>query len=430
MVMDLSGILSRPLDGTTKGLPFDAVVTPATVKERGWNVLREDLHFPLMVLNDSALDHNIKAMAAWCKSNGFLIAPHGKTNMCPQIFRRQLEAGAFGVTVANVAQALIYARFGVERILLANQVAGAGGIRALAGAMRARPGLECYCLVDSVEGVRLLASALRECGAQRPLHALIEWGRAGWRTGARTVRQALEIQAEILAYPDCLLFGGIEAYEAAGHDPAGEEAEVRQIRHFLADAVELSRVMSAWASEPSEPLLFSLGSSSYLDLVAVAFHALQDQWLPVLRSGCYVTHDHGVYAAKLANTYARSGAGCVPEWRQAFELWSHVQSVQDAGRAILTFGKRDCPYDAGNPVPLSAVAPGRGLEHSRPIDRARIVDLNDQHAFLDYPPDVELLVGDRIRCGVSHPCATFDRWRVIPLIDDDYNVIDLYITFF
>jgi D-serine dehydratase len=429
--MDLSEILHRRVDGATKGLPFGAITTPAGVRSMGWNLLREDLHFPLMVLKDSALDHNIRAMAGWCRDNGFLLAPHGKTNMSPQIFERQREAGAFGVTVANVAQAQVYARFGAPRILLANQVAGAGGIRSLAAMMKARPELECYCLVDSVEGVRLLAAAMREAGAERPLSVLVEWGRVGWRTGVRSAAQALDVIREIVAWPDCVAFAGIEAYEAMAHDPAGEEEEVRQIRAFLADAVELTSIVVGCVAAPGEPLLFSLGSSGYLDLVWEAFKALPGAWRPLLRSGCYLTHDHGIYAAKLAATQARArGKVEIPYWRAAFELWSHVQSMQDEGRAILTFGKRDCPYDAGLPLPLDAVAPGERIGSARPLPGSRIFELNDQHAFLEYAAGTQLRVGDRVRCGISHPCATFDRWRAIPVVDDRYDVIDLYLTFF
>ena len=56
--------------------------------------------------------------------------------------------------------------------------------------------------------------------------------------------------------------------------------------------------------------------------------------------------------------------------------------------------------------------------------------LNDQHAFMAIPPGVELHVGDRVACGICHPCTAFDKWPVIPLVDDSYRVIDLYCTYF
>ena len=81
--MDLGEIARRTFDGTTKGIPSPGNVTPGTVAQKNWNLLNEDLPFPTMVLLDSAVEHNLKTMAAWCAANGFLFAPHGKTTMCP-----------------------------------------------------------------------------------------------------------------------------------------------------------------------------------------------------------------------------------------------------------------------------------------------------------------------------------------------------------
>ena len=107
----------------------------------------------------------------------------------------------------------------------------------------------------------------------------------------------------------------------------------------------------------------------------------------------------------------------VPCFSAALELWACVQSMPDPGVAIVTFGKRDCAYDISLPVPLDL--PG-----------ATIKAINDQHAYLHYPADAKLAVGTILRFGISHPCTAFDKWRVIPLVDDRYNVIDLYPTYF
>jgi D-serine dehydratase len=56
--------------------------------------------------------------------------------------------------------------------------------------------------------------------------------------------------------------------------------------------------------------------------------------------------------------------------------------------------------------------------------------LNDQHAYLDVPPDSPLAVGDMVAVGISHPCTTFDKWRILPIVDDAYNVMDAVMTFF
>ena len=60
----------------------------------------------------------------------------------------------------------------------------------------------------------------------------------------------------------------------------------------------------------------------------------------------------------------------------------------------------------------------------------RVQGLDDQHAYLSVPPDCGLAPGDLVCLGISHPCTAFDKWRVIPVIDDEYRVVDAVHTFF
>jgi len=386
-----------------KGLPFAASFSA----DRGdWNVLREDLHFPVLVLRDSALSANIHGMAEWCWKNGFELAPHGKTTMCPRIFERQMDAGAWGITVATVSQALVALQAGMQRVLIANQVVGVGNLRSLACALSRYPDVEFYCLVDSVEGVACLADGLSRYDAPRPPGVLIEIGKTGWRTGARSEEAVEEVYEAVLQRGANLTFRGIEAFEGLAKNATEAEEFVT--------AVAQTAERIAGQSGASD-LIFSAGGSSYLAPVARVLRNLSHGWKRLLRSGCYVTHDHGIYAQQQQTALLTDAT--VPSFTAALELWAGVQSMPDPGVAIVTFGKRDCAYDISLPVPLDL--PG-----------AKITAINDQHAYLHYPPDAQLAVGSILRFGISHPCTAFDKWRVIPLVDDRYNVIDLYQTNF
>ena len=59
-----------------------------------------------------------------------------------------------------------------------------------------------------------------------------------------------------------------------------------------------------------------------------------------------------------------------------------------------------------------------------------IARLNDQHAYLTLLPGDPLTPGDLLGCGVSHPCLAFDKWSLLPLVDDEYNVVDAIRTYF
>jgi D-serine dehydratase len=51
-----------------------------------------------------------------------------------------------------------------------------------------------------------------------------------------------------------------------------------------------------------------------------------------------------------------------------------------------------------------------------------VLSLNDQHARLRVAPGSELQPGDLVGFRISHPCTTFDNWRALPMVDDEYRV--------
>ena len=107
------------------------------------------------------------------------------------------------------------------------------------------------------------------------------------------------------------------------------------------------------------------------------------------------------------------------------------QSTPEPGLAILTMGKRDVSYDIDLPMPRWHVR-GHGTELTRSDAPPswRIHALNDQHAFLHGDPETLPAIGDRIGCAISHPCTTFDKWRVVLMVDDDYRVVESLTTWF
>jgi D-serine dehydratase len=347
--------------------------------------------------------------------------------MTPRIFERQMEAGAWAITVATVSQAAVCVETGIQRVLIANQIVGRANLRSLAAMMKANPSLDVLCLVDSSEGIEFLTSEWQAAGANRPLGVLVEMGRKGWRTGARSVESARELCAEVLRHPQTLRLRGIEGFEGLAHAPEPEE-EAKQVRQFLADIATLGKAVKNLQRTGEEPLLFSVGGSGFLDAVWEVGQQMLGDFQIVIRSGCYVTHDHGTYAQRLALAQQRSIGAHLPAFRPALELWSHVQSKPEDGLALLNFGKRDCPYDAGLPIPLFAQNPHSGQRID--LRTATVFNTNDQHAHLRGPGSEHLRVGDQVCCGISHPCTAFDKWRALPVVDDAYNLIDIYRTYF
>jgi D-serine deaminase-like pyridoxal phosphate-dependent protein len=409
----LEQLRNDPIDWRYKGFsPGSDGVTPANVREQEWNLLAGDLPTPVLVLKESALEHNLELMARWCSERGVSLAPHGKTTMSPELYERQLALGAWGITAANIAQVRVYRAFGIERVLLANELVEPAALRWVAAEVAADPGFDFYCLADSVEAVERMTQALRS--PVRPLQVLVELGLSGGRTGARTLEQAERVAAAAGDSP-ALELSGVEGYEGILH---GENA-LDEVDDFLD---ELRLLVSRMDFDGREEIIVTAGGSAYFDHVAERLAAAPARL--VLRSGCYVTHDSGFYE-HFSPLGGRGPAGA-DRLRPALEAWGAVLSRPEPELALLLMGKRDVPYDIDLPSPFAV----RGPDGLRDVTGMQVTELNDQHAFLRLPADDPLAVGDLVGCGISHPCTAFDKWRLIPVVDDDYTVVDAVHTFF
>lgn len=420
------------LDGRTKGLP--AGVEPLGLEDigsRGWNVLAEDLPLPLAVLKESSLRHNAQWMRGFQALTGVALAPHGKTTMSPQLFRRQLADGAWGITVATVQQLRVCRESGIGRVLMANQLIGRQAVRYVLDELAHDPAFDFHALVDSAAQTDLLERAAQARRPGRPLNLLLECGFVGGRTGCRSVDDALAVARRVAAARPWLRLTGVEGYEGMvpGATPAEREARIADFVGFMGDVA--ARCVREGLIE-ADPVLLSAGGSAYFDLVTSLPRVLEGRRTQIiLRSGCYLTHDSDGYAhaAQRMRERTPSVADLGEGLRDALEVWSYVQSRPEPALAILTMGKRDVSYDLRLPLPRQIYRPGRD---ARPValEGCTIAALNDQHAYMTVTADCDIAVGDMIACAISHPCTTFDKWRFLPIVDDDYNVVEAVTTYF
>ena len=418
----------QPVGVCEKGFGLIAPVTVAELAERRPSLFGGAFTMPLLVLRETALRHNIGAMAGYCAAAGVDLAPHGKTTMAPQLFARQIAAGAWGITAATAGHMRTYRAFGVPRILLANELTDPAGIGWLAAEMAADPGFDCYVYVDSLPGVRMLAEAFAAAAPGRPLPVLVELGQPGGRTGARSVTEAVAV-ARAAASADSLRLAGAAGYEGGiGHDAS--PATLGAVATYCRELRALGEQLRELAPGP-EPLIVTAGGSMFFDIVARELSpaggtAQSPAPRIVLRSGAYITYDHGLYAGLAPGGAAQPGRPG-PELEPAFELWAHVLSRPEPGLALLAAGRRDVAFDAGLPVPLRVRRPGG---EQAAAEGMTVTSLADQHAFLSLPDGAELAPGDLVCLGVSHPCTNFDKWRVIAVVDDEHRVVDAIHTFF
>ncbi len=411
------------INATFKGFPGHlAPVALSEIGNQNWQVLKGHLPFPLAVIKESAIAHNLKWMQDFCKGRGLDIAPHGKTTMSAELYKMQIDAGAWGISFATVFQAGLGIRNQVKRIIIANQVFQHADLDTLSQLLSAHPETQVFFLVDSTAQLEHIESWRILSQSQQAFSVLIELGIDGKRTGCRDHTTAMALARRIKATTG-LLLSGIECYEGAlatchhEHDQEAVAALMQRVQ-VLATACEKEDLFEC------EEVILTAGGSAIFDLVATHLKPhLQRPARGILRSGCYLTHDHVQYRKMLR---------CVGERLQlsetlkpALELISAVQSCPEPGLALLTMGKRDVSYDMDLPVPIWYAKLNDDSVKAAP-SHWEIKALNDQHAYLHFNPHSPAfehpLVGQIIGSGVSHPCTTFDKWRWMPIVNDHYAV--------
>jgi D-serine dehydratase len=423
-----------------------------------------DVDLPTLLLHDTAVEHNLQLMARFCAENGVELAPHAKTHMSEDLCRRQINSGAWGMTAATPAQVRVLAGFGIERILHANLLVDRAAIAWVAEtflsdhAETLPSGVpEYYCYVDSAAGLALLERELARWAPSRKLRVLLELGFAGGRSGMRSDAEARSL-AHAVAESALVELAGVAGFE--GLMPLANGRVPAEAPQFLARMRALTQYCADTGLFAGTPII-TAGGSSFFDLVVDELGPAN--WaLPVtciLRSGCYITHDHGLYARTSpfgqrqhsegdeGDAAAAAGERFVP----ALELLASVLSRPEPDRVIVGFGRREAPTDAGLPVVLGRLrSSDLGGDRSDDGDRGskgagdrgtqrraeefgngesvagwEVTGVNDHHAFVRVPADAVVTPGDVLRLGISHPCGAFDRWRGIHLIDDDRQVIGM-----
>lgn len=392
--------------------------------------LLADVSLPAAVVHEAPLAHNLAWMQCFADEYGARLAPHGKTTMTPSLFHRQLEAGAWGITLATAPQCRTAFAHGVTRLLIANQLVGEANMMIIADLVEA--GADLYCVVDSSENVRQLGRFFAARGLR--LKVLIELGVMGGRCGCRDQDEVMALGEQILETP-ALVLAGLEGYEGV---VVSDEPQ-QDVRAYAWHLVEAAQALDHdGLFEAREPVLTASGSAWY-DLIASVFHEarLGERFVPVLRPGCYVVHDHGLYREAQSGVLQRR-----PEIEQgllpALEVFAQVQSLPEPGLAIVAMGKRDI---GGDRLPMAlrryreGGCPGRDLG----VAGWEVVKLMDQHAFVRLPTHPEeafdmrvsdVRVGDIVAFGASHPCLTFDKWRRVLRVDDRLSVCEVMPTHF
>jgi D-serine dehydratase len=373
------------------------------------NLFTSNFQFPIMVLKESALNNNIAQMMSFCDSVKAELAPHVKTTMSPQLAKMQVAAGVSALTVANFWQASIFLNFGFKKMIIANEVLDPMAIAAIAKINKLKQA-EIIFYVDSILALEIIQKHTPSEGEQ---NLFIEIGTENGRGGVRELSLVEQLAQRIKADKRLNLIG-VTGFEGAVPDAARGRRGEKKISKFCQKIVAAAELAYPYKSD--QPFVISAGGSAYFDIVARELNKFEKPRRLLLRSGGYITHDHKYYEE--IYPFASTDRSFQP----AIEVWAQVISKPEKGFGVLNLGKRDIGNDLHNPIPIKSYD-GQVKSFSAVIEK-----LNDQHGYLRTSADFQL--AQLIGLGISHPCTTFDKWRLVPLVNDNYDVVDCLQTFF
>ncbi|MFT5756727.1 MAG: D-serine dehydratase [Alteromonadaceae bacterium] len=401
----------------------------------GWDLLAEEVSFPVAVLNEQVLKNNARWMQTFSEKSTVKLAPHGKTTMAPELFKLQQEAGCWGISLATVPQVLTAYQHGVKRIILANQLIGRRHFELIATLLK-KGDCEFYCFVDSIENAKALGEYFSNENVS--LNILLEIGVIGGRCGWRDIN-LIKPLCDVIKEYESLNICGLSFYEGViqGGNAKNEIVDFIRSIQLLATQLKDQNII-----DTREEFIITGAGSAWYDVVADTLinNELSFDYTVVIRPGCYLIHDTGIYQdaqnivmqrSALAAKFACEETG---ELSSSLEVWAYVHSIPEPGLAIIGLGKRDVAFDAGFPTPSLYFSPTKKhFDNYRPMPadaRWQIVKVMDQHSMMNIPDDAQLLPGDLISFSTSHPCLTMDKWRFIGLVDDNFVIKKQIATYF
>jgi D-serine deaminase-like pyridoxal phosphate-dependent protein len=325
---------------------------------------KQDVDTPALLLDLDAVEENIATMARYFAARPQKLRPHFKTPKTPEIARRQLAAGAIGITVAKVAEAEVLARAGLGPILIANQIVGRTKIDRMLEAARA---VEIIVAVESEANVRELEDGAARAG--RSIGAIVEVDTGMHRCGTAAPDETVELARRIARGP--LQWRGVMGYE--GHAVLIADRETREgaARQAL---TTLTAHVDALRRAGLAPEIVSAGGTGTYDIAG--------NWPCVteVQAGSYVFMD-GAYR------FVRPDLG-----RPALTLLATV-IARHADYAVIDAGMKSLTNEFGPPR-------GKDL----PI---KVTHLSEEHGHVE-AGDLEIAPGTKIEIIPSHGDTTIN----------------------
>lgn len=340
---------------------------------------RAKLSTPALLLDLDALDRNIAAMAAHCKSAGINLRPHAKGAKSIAIGRRQMAAGAVGICCANVGEAEVIASSGIDNVLITSPTVTPAMIDRLMDLNGARNGL--MVVADNTANVEALNAACGKAG--KSLGVIVEYDVGQARTGTTSVDSALALARRIQDSPH-LRYAGVQAYYGHFQHIAGFAERKSAAEGQMARVRELVARLKAEGLAPG--IVTGGGTGTFdIDPAGGVFTELQP--------GSYPFMDREYVEIDIAE-------GRSSPFVPALFVQASVISANRPGFAVVNAGYKSFATEGGMPVVVSPR-----------LTAAKYKLMGDEHGGIDYDPKgATLNVGDLIEFLTPHCDPTINLY--------------------
>jgi D-serine deaminase-like pyridoxal phosphate-dependent protein len=329
---------------------------------------RAGIDTPALVVDLDRMEAAIARMAGAMAERGVALRPHAKTHKSLEVARRQIDAGADGLTVGTIGEAEVFADGGIDDLFIAYPLVPLGPkaarLRALAARARLRVG------VDSETGVRVVADALD--ADREGVRLLVEIDSGGRRSGVAPDRAGA-----VARVATDLGLAVIGVFTHGGHGYAGPEARIDAADD---EVRSLTEAADALRSVGVESTVVSAGSTP--TAIASARGAVTEE-----RPGTYVFGDRQQVAL-----------GAIERDAVAAVVAARVTSVNEAARRFVV--------DAGAKMLGKDVA-GYLAGHGEipELGGAVVARVADYHGIVDVPADSPLPeIGQVVMVVPNHIC--------------------------
>jgi D-serine deaminase-like pyridoxal phosphate-dependent protein len=289
---------------------------------------KAELSTPALLVDLDRLQANIDKMAEHCRVSGCALRPHAKTHKCPEVARRQLAAGARGISVATVPEAEAMVAAGITGVLLTSPIVEPAKIARMVALARKDPSV--MLAVGHPREVDLLAEAVMAQAVR--LNVLVDLDVGDHRTGIAPGRGALEL-AQRIERCKSLRLRGLQAYSGRSSHVIGFPERKATSREAMGRAIE---TRDQFRAKGLDSAILSGGSTGTYNI---------DSELPggvELQAGSYVFMDNGYRAIG-----SRSGHSDYDDFTASLTVLTTVVSASTPGRVTVDAGIKAFATDSG-----------------------------------------------------------------------------------